>query len=122
MNPFTTYLKQWSNNHGFSEFVGYWDRLERLVISVYRGKVDITSATAEFDEVWPWLRRRYDDWVNVLHPYWQATQAAGKPTQTDPFQLLLNIADLAHVPGNWRAMQHLPAAREAINRYLMENS
>lgn len=38
---------------------------------------------------------------------------------TDPFQLLLDLQLPAGITGNWRAMQHLPAAREAINRYLL---
>lgn len=122
MNPFTRYLSQWSNNHSFSDFIGYWDRLERVVIEVYRQKTDVASAAPEFDEVWPWLREQYREWQDALRPYWQATRAAKQPTRTDPFRLLLDISNPTEIIGDWRAMQHLPAAREAINRYLVDNS
>jgi hypothetical protein len=121
MNPFTRFLSQWSDDTGFDEFVRQWDRLERLVIDVYRGKLAEDAAQPEFEQVWPWLRQRYPGWETTLTPYWQVTRAAGEPTQVDPFRLLLAIDNPAAIRGDWRAMQHLPAAREAINRYLTSN-
>lgn len=120
MNPFTKYLSQWSSDSNFAAFIEQWDRLERLVIAVYRGKTAPTEAGPEYDQVWPWLRKQYSHWEDTLRPYWQITRAAGEPTQTDPFQLLLDISAPAMIPGQWRAMQHLPAAREAINHYLVD--
>lgn len=120
MNPYTQFLSQWSTDRTFTAFVDDWDRLERLVIGVYRGKVEAASAQSEFEELWPRLREHYPRWEPILRSHWQATQAAGEPTQTDPFNLLLAIESPAAIPGDWRAMQHLPAAREAINRYLVE--
>lgn len=120
MNPYTKFLSQWSHDRPFAAFVADWDRLERLVIGVYRGKVDATTAQTDFDELWPRLRKLYPRWERVLISHWQATLAAGEPTRTDPFRLLLAVESPAAIPGNWRAMQHLPAAREAINRYLVE--
>lgn len=120
MNPFTKYLSQWSNDDGFLSFVEYWDRLERLVIAIYRGKTALDAAEPEFQLVWPWLRSKYSAWENILQPYWQATRAAGDQTHTDPFNLLLSIDGPNDIPGDWRIMQHLPAAREAINRYLVD--
>lgn len=119
MNPFTKFLSQWSADDDFSDFVAHWDRLERLVISVYRGKVPVAEAIDEYSQIWPWLRERYAAFETVLRPYWQVTRAAGEPTATDPFRLLLDLDSPAAIPGDWRAMQHLPAAREAINRYLL---
>lgn len=119
MNPFTRYLRQWSPDSGFNEFVEYWDRLERVVVGVYRQKMDAATAEAEYGAVWPWLRKGYNHWRNALRPHWQATRAAGEPTRTDPFQLMLDIPAPVAIRGDWRAMQHLPAAREAINRYLV---
>lgn len=119
MNPFSKYLSQWSADRDFNGFVAQWDRLERLVVAVYRQKIDAVAAETEFSRVWPLLRREYDGWAAALRPHWQATRAAGEATQTDPFQLLLDLQSPAGITGNWRAMQHLPAAREAINRYLL---
>jgi len=121
MNPYSKYLSQWSADTDFGAFVEQWDRLEAVVVGVYRRKVALTAAESTFDEVWSGLRARYALWRDRLRPYWQATQAAGAPTRTDPFQLLLDIAAIEAISGDWRAMQHLPAAREAINRYLVDH-
>jgi hypothetical protein len=120
MNPFTKYLSQWTNDDSFLSFVERWDRLERLVIGVYRGKMDLDMAEPEFQLIWPWLRSKYLAWEEILQPYWQATRAAGDHTRIDPFRLLLGIDSPKDIPGDWRLMQHLPAAREAINRYLVD--
>lgn len=121
MNPFTNYLSQWATDGDFAAFVADWDRLERLVIGVYRARLDATAAGVEFGQVWPRLRLSYGRWQEALRPYWQATRVAGAPAQTDPFRLLLDIAAPEAIPGDWRAMLHLPAAREALNRYLLEH-
>lgn len=120
MNPFTRFLNQWSQNRSLSEFISYWDRLEQLVVLVHREKMSLAEAEPQFAQVWPWLRQQYGNWAEGLRPYWQKTKAAGEPTQTDPFQLLLDLENPAAILGNWRAMQHLPAAREALNLFLRD--
>jgi len=120
MNPFTRFLNQWSKNRSLAEFITYWDRLEQLVVRVHRQKMTVAAAEPEFAEVWPWLRQQYGTWELLLRPYWQQTQAAGERTQTDPFQLLLDLDAPSAILGNWRAMQHLPAAREALNLFLRD--
>ena len=122
MNPFTKFLRQWSNNHPFDEFVAYWDRLERIMVNVYREKMTPEAAQPEFDIVWPWLWKHYNVWSEELRPFWQATRAAGEPTQTDPFQLLLDKTSPDQILGDWRAMQHLPAAREALNQFILSQT
>ncbi len=119
INPFTRFLNQWPADDSFSAFVAVWDRLERVVVGVYRARMDADEAEQEYHAVWPPLRRLYPHWEAALHPHWQATHAAGAPTGVDPFALLLELAGPAAIAGDWRAMQHLPAAREAINRYLL---
>lgn len=118
-NPFTHFLRQWNRNPDLDEFVVYWDALEQIVVGVYREKMALAAAEPEFQRVWPWLRRHYADWREVLRPFWQKTRAAGAPTQTDPFQLLLDIQNPRDIMNDWRAMQHLPAAREALNHYIL---
>ena len=122
MNPFTRFLKQWAGNNDLAEFIAYWDRLEALTIAIYKKKVSLAEADPEFEAVWPWLRQHYGRWQPLLKPYWQQTKAAGVVTQTDPFQLLLDLPEATAVSGNWRAMQHLPAAREALNQFLLDSS
>jgi hypothetical protein len=118
MNPFTKYLRQWSDNQELTAFIDNWDRLERLVINVYRGKLEPEAAATEYDAVWPRLREQYQKWQALLRPYLANTRVAGKQVQDDPFRLLLEIPNPSAIPGDWPLMQHLPAAREAINRYL----
>jgi hypothetical protein len=120
VNPFTRFLSQWSNDRALAEFVSYWDRLEILTITVYKKETNLEDAAAEFETIWPWLRQHYGRWQPHLTPFWQKTQAAGKPTQTDPFQLLLDLTTAAAIQNNWAVMQHLPAAREALNQWLLE--
>lgn len=122
MNPFTRFLNQWSKNHSLAEFISYWDRLEQLVVLVHREKMPLAEAEPEFALVWSWLRQQYGAWADALRPYWQQTKAAGERTQTDPFQLLLDLENPAAILGNWRAMQHLPAAREALNLFLRDQA
>lgn len=122
MNPFTRFLNQWSKNSSLTEFINYWDRLEKLVVLVYRKKMSLAAAETEFSYVWTWLRKNYEGWSAHLRPYWQQTKAAGEQTKTDPFQLLLDIEVPADILGDWRAMQHLPAAREALNLFVQEQA
>jgi hypothetical protein len=122
MNPFTRFLTQWSRNRPFNEFVGYWDRLEQLVVQVYREKITVAEAELEFQQVWPWLRQHYSRWEEGLRPYWRPARVGGQPTLTDPFRLLLAIEKPADILGDWRVMQHLPAAREALNRLMLSQS
>lgn len=122
MNPFTAFLKQWLKNDDLSEFIAYWDRLEAVVVRVYRQKMTLDEAKPEFAQVWPWLRNHYGAWEKGLRPFWQATKAGGQTTATDPFQLLLNLQTVEEIVGHWAAMQHLPAAREALNQYVLAHS
>ena len=122
MNPFTRFLTQWSKNRDLSEFIHYWDRLEQLVVRVHRKKTGLAEAEPEFTQVWPWLRQQYGGWEERLRPYWQQTKAAGAQTQTDPFRLLLDLETPSAILGNWHAMQHLPAAREALNLFLRDQA
>jgi len=122
MNPFTRFLNQWSRNRRLSEFIAQWDALEQLVVQVYREKRSVVETKPEFDRIWPWLRNHYGEWEEQLRPYWQRTQAAGQPTQTDPFLLILRLQEPQEIVGDWTIMQHLPAAREALNKYLRDQT
>jgi hypothetical protein len=122
VNPFSRYLRQWSQSHALDEFVAYWDALEYVVVSVYREKQTAVAAAPEFSRVWPWLRRHYPHWQASLTPFWQLTTVAGAPAPADPFQLLLDLDSPERISGNWEAMQVLPAAREALNRFILAQS
>lgn len=122
VNPFTRFLSQWSSNRRLAEFIAHWDVLESVVVGVYREKMSVAEAQPLFAETWPWLRQAYPQWEQALRPFWQQTQAGGAPTAADPFQLLLAFAEPGDILGDWRAMQHLPAAREALNQFVLSQS
>lgn len=119
MNLFTHFLKQWTNNPGLDDLVEHWDRLERLVIRVYKGKVARPEDEAEYSLLKGWLQSNYTKWQADLQPHWQQAKVAGYPAGQDPFQHLLKHESAATFLGDWNAMQHLPAAREALNRLVL---
>jgi hypothetical protein len=122
MNPFSKFLRQWSQDASLDEFVEYWDRLEAVVVRVYRRKMTVAESRGEFGVVWPWLREQYGKWEEELRPFWMQTRAGGQLTQKDPFQLLLTLARPEDILNDWTAMQHLPAAREALNQLVLSQS
>lgn len=122
INPFSKFLSQWSTDAEFEAFRERWDELERVVVGVYRRKMTHEEAAPAFERVWPWLREAYPRWQPALEPYWRQTRAAGAPTDRDPFLIFLEKQRPADINGDWNAMQHLPAAREAINRYLLDHT
>ena len=122
MNPFSRFLSQWSKDRPFQDFVEHWDALEAIVVRVYREKMSPAEAEPEFQRLWPWLRQRYPHWEEALRPFWQQAKAGGKPTRTDPFRLLLAFQHPAEILGDWNAMQHLAAAREALNQFVISRS
>ena len=121
-NPFSKYLNQWSDNPDIEQFLSYWDELEFITIRVYQKKMTVDEVQVEFVRVWGWLRENYGAWEDALRPYWQQTISGGQPTQTDPFWLLINKQTPEDILDDWNAMQHLPAAREALNQYILAHS
>ncbi len=119
MNPFTRFLKQWSPNQSLEEFVSHWDVIEMVTIQVYREKMSQEEAQSHFETSWPWMRKNYKKWADELRPFWEKTKAAGETTKLDPFQMLIDFQTPADIIGDWTAMQHLPAAREALNQYIL---
>jgi hypothetical protein len=121
-NPFTKFLNQWSDDTAFTDFVVHWDSLEQLTVRVYRQKLNPAQVAQEFHRVWSWLRANYSRWEMVLRPYWQHTKVGGVTTSNDPFLMLLALQKPSDIQENWHAMQHLPAAREALNQYLTDSN
>ncbi len=127
LNPFTKILG--SRLSDFDEarpeidnFVRHWDRLESLVISVYKsGEVDVT-ARSEFDLVTAWLSEHFANYETALARHWstQGTQVDGARDAADPFRSLFEHRQASSFVDDWGAMQTLPAAREALNRWLIE--
>ena len=119
MNPFTDTLVAQIKDAEIAAFVAYWDQLEALVIRVYKGKQAVAEDEEEWKAIQPWLQKHYPQWREVLHPFWQGATIGGEPAKGDPFEFLLAASEAAEFIGNWLAMQTLPAARQAINAWLI---
>ena len=122
MNPFTHFLVQLlpKDDSGLQAFVHHWDALEVLVIRVYRSGKAETADEEEYQELSTWLEENYVLWQDRLNAYWQETKVGGQITTQDPFLRLMVPRQAADFVGDWAAMQHLPAAREALNRYISQ--
>ena len=122
MNPFSRFLSRGVKDAPLTMFVAHWDRLEALVVGVYKGGVATPEDEAEWREVRRWLRGHYAAWEEALAPLWPETLVGGMPASTDPFLSLINLPAAADFVANWQAMQTLPAAREALNRLLLQRA
>jgi len=124
-NPFTAELlarlaeRRAGDAAALAPFVAAWDRLEALVIDVYRagraGRADEAAWTALRTSI----AAAYDGVAAPLAAHWPRVRAAGRPCAADPFRALLDVPAAAAFVGNRAAMQTLPAAREALNRLLV---
>jgi hypothetical protein len=119
-NPFTRFLARDLDDDSFVTFIGYWDRLEALVVSIYKNDVAGRMEEREFEQVWNWLSKNYPRWQIALRPYWTRSRTGGKAPQENPFAHLLAARSAADFVGDWSTMQSLPAAREALNRFVLD--
>lgn len=119
MNPFTRFISERLKDRRLRTFIACWDRMERLVIRVYRAKEAAAEDEAEYTDLRRRLREEYPRWQAALAPHWRSALVGGKVTVTDPFAYLLAVQPAAGFVDNWHAMQHLPAAREALNQLVL---
>lgn len=115
MNIFTRFLSQFSGDSSLGAFVARWDVVEEVVVRAYRGGEVTAEDGALYLEARGWLRDHYGGWAARLRPYWQNSKVGGTLEHGDPFLFLLAYEEAADFVDNWSAMQHLPAAREALN-------
>ena len=120
MNPFTRALLKRLANRQTKRFVARWDQLEALIIHIYKARSATPEDEAEFRRIQAWLSKHYPHWKISLGRYWPQVRAGGEALESDPFETLLSIPGARAIPRNWGAMQILPAAREALNHYLMD--
>lgn len=90
------------------------------MIRVYRNAAATEADDAEFGELKRWLCEHYAEWQTRLEPHWRSALRGGQPSQDDPFVFLLAPECAAAFCGSWAHMQALPAAREALNRLILE--
>ena len=121
-NPFTQSLAARLNTPAFQDFIAHWDALEQLVIRVFRGKAATPADEAEHAPLRAWLHESYAEWGEALEPHWRQSKVAGKLATEDPFAVLMAIEPAAAFVSQWSALQALPAAREALNRLIIERT
>ena len=124
MNPFTKFLSQFlkSASNDIATFIGHFDQVENLAISVYKRKAIAPKDTKTFENSFRWLQTHYPDWEEQLASYWPPTLVGGKPAPMDPFRRLIYVEGPESFIDDWEALQYLPAAREALNQYLVDQS
>ncbi len=119
MNIFTRFLSQGANDRALRAFIEHWDRLEALVIQTYRTGI----ASPDHRDVYPtlrsWLREAHGRWATDLAPFWQKSSVGGTLDHGDPYLFILHHDEAIDFVDNWPAMQHLPAAREALNQLIL---
>lgn len=119
-NPFTRFLSNEVDDDPLIAFIDYWDRLEALVISIYKNDAAGSEDEREYEQVWPWLIENYPVWRSEFRPYWSQSGTGGGLEREDPFTRLLAAPSAAEIAGDWTLMQALPAAREALNLFVLE--
>jgi hypothetical protein len=119
-NPFTKSIAAALRSRSISMFVRRWDALEALVIRVYRAGAAASADAAEYASLNGQLRPLHKDLTAKLEPLWRNALMSGAPANEDPFALLLAPSDASGFVDNWRAMQALAAARESLNRLILE--
>jgi hypothetical protein len=122
LNPFTQSLLRRLKDPQLVEFVLHWDSLEALVIRVYKGKSAAPEDEVEHSRLRAWLLENYPAWEEAVKTYWPLALIAGQPPQEDPFAFLLAVPRAVDFVGNPAAMRTLPAARQALNQYLIDLS
>lgn len=119
MNIFSRFLSQWSKEPRLNQFIERWDIVEALAIQTYRQKKVDPAAAERYRASRAWLIDHYDDLAGPLTPFWEKSLVGGTSDHADPFLFVLEVAELDGFLGNWAALQHLPAAREALNQLLI---
>ncbi len=121
MNPFTRFLKQWTQSKPeLAEFITHWDTLEALSIRVYKAAGASAEDEASYQRIKRFMDSNYQSVAKELEPFWQESEVGGELDHADPFQYLFQYSNADGFVGNWAALQHLPAAREALNGLLVK--
>jgi hypothetical protein len=119
-NPFTKAIAAALRQRKLASFITHWDAVEALVIRVYRGKAATDADVAEYAALKLRAGEAYLALRTSLDPLWRQANVGGAAAAEDPFDALLSRPSATAFVNDWAAMQALPAAREALNRLVLE--
>lgn len=111
MNPVTQALLKDLDRPEVSDFVSRWDMLEAGLIALYRGE----EPQEPPDQVRAQLLEQHPRWSEQLAPHWQSASGA----RIDPFEAILERSYPETKSVSWGTLQLLPAAREALNGWIL---
>ena len=119
VNPVTASLAARIDDRQLLDLVHLWDRLEAMVIAVYRaGKADRRQRRAHRS-----LRRlllaAYEQWEPALTPYRVELEEQGAQRERDPFREILRYRQIEEMIGSQAAIEALPDARQTLNHFLL---
>ena len=121
MNPVTLTLVDQIHDAALIEWVEAWDKIEQVVIRVFRGAAVSRRDEQDFIATKRWLIKRQPDYAEALDPYWRVALIKGfGPATSDPFETLLAFEQASDFVGNFEAMKLLPAVRQSINEWLLD--
>jgi hypothetical protein len=120
-NPFTKSISGSVQSDALRAFVQRWDALEALVVRAFRARAATPADEAEYSELRAWLASHYAPWQPALEPLWKQAKRGGKLCEDDPFAFLFAPETASAFAGSWAHMQALPAARESLNRLLLDH-
>lgn len=122
-NPFTRFLRTLGSSDDtpdVEQFVANWDVVEAIVVDVNKRGHATDEERAAYAEARAALLPNYEQqWVGRFAPHWPQTLEAGQPAPADPFPRILAPETADGFVQNWAAMQALAAARETLNRYIL---
>lgn len=125
-NPFTHFLRSLrggSEPSDIARFVAAWDDVEAIVVAVNKRGAATEEERHTYAQARAALGADYERvWAARFAPHWPQTLEAGQPPPSDPFPRILAAPTAEGFVGNWPAMQALAAARETLNRYVLDKS
>jgi len=120
VNPVTRRLLDEIDDPELAAFAQAWDALEECLVRIYREGTCPPDLEQRHAGLRSSLERDLSVWESALLPHWQATRIDGASPTESPFRTVLAARRPRAVVGNLDLMRTLPAAREAINHFLLE--
>ena len=96
-------------------FLANWVMFEELVVDIHAsGKIDEEDLDL-LGSLRYAIQHHYEQWADMLLPYWQQVKVAGKRLRQDPFLNMLETSLLTAREDSYTAVESLSAVRETLN-------